>query len=244
MKSSEFITEHELDEDWKSALATGALAAATAFGGAGDAEAATKQHVQKTPAHHQVKKVDPKSTKVQPLVQVKKVDPHTAYTVLWQTAVKNGITNPDELAQFLAQCAAETGNFKHLGEIGRPAKLVQKYKHSTGNRGQHDSLKYAGRGFIQLTGRGNYIDAGEDLHGDADKYLENPNLAADVHEAAKIAVWFWNKNVKRQVKNFTDTAAVTRAINGRAAPQAEIQKRHDIYAQYAPAVKKWASGRG
>jgi predicted chitinase len=187
--------------------------------------------------------VDPHSTKVQPLVQAPKVDPGTARKILSAHAVNSGMTEPTELAQFLAQCAAETGFFKNLGEIGRPAKLAHKYAHSTGNQGREDALEYAGRGFIQLTGKGNYIAAGEGVHGDEAYYVEYPSRAAEPHEAAKIATWFWNKNVKPRVRNFADTAAVTKAINGRAAPQHEIQKRHQIFSQYYPAVKNWAAKR-
>jgi putative chitinase len=128
-----------------------------------------------------------------------------------------------------------------MGEIGRPKQLSKKYKNSTGNEGKKDALKYVGRGFIQLTGKGNYIDAGKDLHGDGNHYVKNPDLAADAEEAAKIAVWFWNKNVKPRVKDFTDTAAVTRAINGSMAPKLEIHKRHNIFGSYLASVKDYLS---
>ena len=242
----EKLAKVEVDEDWKSALATGAMAGAMALGGAGTADAkapAAGPQTHKTAAV-QKHRVDPTSTKVQALVHTKQIDPQQAYRILSQTAIKAGITNPTELAQFLAQCSAETGNFKHLGEIGRPARLAKKYSHSTGNQGKFDALEYAGRGFIQLTGKSNYIEAGAGVHGDESRYVEHPDLAADPHEAAKIAVWFWNKNVKPRVKNWSDTAAVTRAINGRGAPTKEIEKRHGIFAQYAPAVQNWASRQG
>jgi predicted chitinase len=215
----------------------GAMAAGTALA---KPTALSKPQSHIEPKH---KPVDPHSTKVQPLVQTKKVDPDTARQILSAHAIKTGMTEPAELAQFLAQCSAETGNFTHLGEIGRPAKLAKKYSHSTGNQGKFDALEYAGRGYIQLTGRGNYLDAGKDLYGDESRYIENPDLAADPREAAKIATWFWNKHVKPIVKNFTDTATVTRAINGKKAPEHEIKKRHQLFTTYYPAVKNWASRR-
>jgi predicted chitinase len=212
--------------------AMGAGAAAAVAPGLAQAKAKKPQH-----------QVDPHSTKVQPLVHTKKVDPDTARRILSAHAVKTGMVEPTELAQFLAQCSAETGNFAHLGEIGRPAKLAKKYAHSTGNTGKFDALEYAGRGFIQLTGKGNYLEAGKDLFGDESKLIENPDLAADPQIAAKIATWFWNKHVKSRVKNFADTASVTRAINGLKAPEHEIKKRHQLFTQYYPAVKNWASRR-
>ena len=199
---------------------------------AGIAQAKPVQHPQK---------IDPRSTKVQPLVQAPKVDADVARKILSSHAINSGMTEPTELAQFLAQCSAETGNFKHLGEIGRPNKAAHKYARSTGNQGANDALEYAGRGFIQLTGKGNYIAAGAGVHGDESYYVEHPSKAADPHEAAKIAKWFWDQNVKRRIKDFADTASVTRAINGKAAPAAEIKKRHQLFTTYYPAVKQWAS---
>lgn len=253
MRAKEFI---EVEEGWKDVAAAGALATGLAFGGSAQAKT-PQQHDQIKPqaAHTQqikhqqdLKKpvakaptVDPHSTKVQPLVQTKQVDPQTAYNLLWKQAVKSGMKDPNELAQFLAQCSAETGQFKHMGEIGRPKQLSNKYKHSTGNTGHTDALKYVGRGFIQLTGKGNYMSAGKDLYGDENHFVKNPDLAADVEEAAKIAVWFWNKNVKPRVRDFSDTAAVTKAINGAKAPTVEINKRHGIFSNYLASVKDYAS---
>ena len=212
--------------------------------GVGAAAAVAPGMAQAKTAPVKQRPVDPRSTKVQPLVQAPTVDPDTARKILSAHAIKSGMVEPTELAQFLAQCAAETGFFKHLGEIGRPAKLAKKYAHSTGNQGHSDALEYAGRGFIQLTGKGNYIAAGQGVHGDEAYYVEHPNKAADPYEAAKIATWFWNKNVKPRVKNFADTASVTRAINGRGAPQHEIKKRDQLFTTYYPTVKQWASRRG
>lgn len=239
-----FGLDKEVDEGWKDVAAAGAMAGAMALGAPTDAAAKSQPHVAPTHQTHKVQQhVDPKSTKVQDLTTVKAVDPRAAVTLLANHAMKSGISSPIELAQFLAQCSAETGYFKHMGEIGRPSNLAHKYSHSTGNAGSKDALKFVGRGFVQLTGKGNYMDAGKDLHGDANYYLKNPNLAADTAEAAKIAVWFWKKNVQPRVKDFADTTSVTKAINGLAAPQSEIQKRHQIFADYIPTVKSYVAGR-
>ena len=209
--------------------------------GAAGAAAMAPGMAQARPAAQAKPAVDPHSTKVQQVVQAPKVDPDTARRILSAHAIQSGMTEPTELAQFLAQCSAETGNFTQLGEIGRPARLAHRYAHSTGNAGANDALEYAGRGFIQLTGKGNYIAAGAGVHDDESYYVEHPSRAADPKEAAQIATWFWNKNVKPRVRNFADTATVTRAINGRAAPQREIKKRDQLFATFYPAVKQWAS---
>ncbi len=123
-----------------------------------------------------------------------------------------------ELAAFLAQCAHESTGFNDLKELGGDEYLRRMYdpQHAPrtaailGNTKPGDGIKYAGRGFIQLTGRDNYRMAGEAL---GLPLLDKPELAARPDIAARIAVWYWKSRVKPSVKDFTDTAAVTRAIN-------------------------------
>lgn len=49
-----------------------------------------------------------------------------------------------------------------------------------------DGIKYAGRGFVQLTGKANYRKAGEALGIDL---LAEPNLALSIGHAARILAW-------------------------------------------------------
>jgi predicted chitinase len=123
-----------------------------------------------------------------------------------------------ELAAFLAQCAHESRGFNNLKELGGDEYLRNMYdpKHAPktaailGNIRPGDGVRFAGRGFIQLTGRDNYKMAGRAL---GLPLLKKPDLAAKPEIAAKIAVWYWKTRVRPHVKDFTDTAAVTRFIN-------------------------------
>jgi putative chitinase len=122
-----------------------------------------------------------------------------------------------ELAQFLAQCAHETGDFAHLEELGGNRYLAQydptvnpaKAK-ALGNTQAGDGAKYTGRGFIQITGKANYTKAGQALGMDL---VNSPELAAKPDVAAKIAVWYWQNRVTPYVQNFADTRSVTKRIN-------------------------------
>lgn len=124
-----------------------------------------------------------------------------------------------ELAQLLGQCYHETGGFMSLKEYGGPGYFRKLYDiaHNPkvakvlGNLHVGDGILYHGRGFIQLTGRSNYKSAGKALG--IDNLEENPELAADPKNAARIAVWYWIKRVRPAVSDFTDTAAVTKKIN-------------------------------
>lgn len=123
-----------------------------------------------------------------------------------------------ELAQFVAQLKHESWNFTRLQEVPKGAKYFRRYdiKHnpkqarSLGNRHQGDGARYRGRGYIQLTGRENYQRAGKALGIDL---VRQPELAARPDIAARVAVWYWTSRVRPYVRDWMDTAQVTRLIN-------------------------------
>jgi putative chitinase len=145
--------------------------------------------------------------------QVQQAGPEAALTKAAQAAGIQGT----ELAQFLAQCEHETGDFAHLEELGGNRYLA-KYDPTVnpakakalGNTEAGDGAKYKGRGFIQITGKANYANAGQALGIDL---VNNPELAAKPDVAAKSAVWYWQNRVKPYVQNFSDTRSVTKRIN-------------------------------
>ena len=156
--------------------------------------------------------------------------------VLSKEAIASGITGT-ELAQFLGQCAHETMDFKHLKEIGgsldfkkyepkfgkdkKTKKVIidPKTKQpknfnptavTLGNDKIGDGEKYKGRGYIQLTGKYNYMMAGKALGLDL---VNKPELVEKPEIAAKVAVWFWQNRLQPKVDNFNDTKASTKPIN-------------------------------
>lgn len=141
----------------------------------------------------------------------------THEAILTRTARAAGITDPTELAAFLAQCAHESHDFKSMVEYGGSLdfrkydpKYAPKKARALGNKKIGDGARYKGRGYIQLTGRYNYKRAGEALG----LPLESkPELAEKPEIAAKVAVWFWQQRVQPNVNNFNDVKAVTKPIN-------------------------------
>jgi len=140
--------------------------------------------------------------------------------LLTATARKAGITDPIELAAFLAQTSVETGGFRHMREIGNKSRIERMYDPKfnqkgakiLGNTKPGDGWRYRGRGFIQLTGRDNYTRASRDLGIDL---VKDPDLVArDPEVAARTSVWYWKTHVRNQVRDFRNTAAVTRAVQG------------------------------
>jgi predicted chitinase len=156
--------------------------------------------------------------KKQPTLDVSKTLTGTTHeAVLTRTARAAGITNPTELAAFLAQTAHESHDFKSMVEYGGSLdfrkydpKYAPRKAKTLGNKKVGDGARYKGRGYIQLTGRYNYKRAGEAL---GIPLEQNPELAEKPEVAAKIAVWFWKLRVQPNVDNFNDVRAVTKPIN-------------------------------
>ena len=207
----------DIDEGWKDWVAGAAMGAA-ALGG-GNADAAVKKDVNKPGIQQVVKKkevkpVAPPAASQKELSKSVTNNPHEVY--LKKVAEKSGIRG-QELISFLSQCAHETLDFKHMKEIGgkldfkkydprfapRKAKIL-------GNTKPGDGAKYKGRGYIQITGKYNYEQAGKALGLDL---VNHPELVEKPEIAAKVAVWFWKHRVAPNVDSFKNTKDVTKSIN-------------------------------
>jgi len=139
-----------------------------------------------------------------------------------------------ELAQFLGQAAHETGDFDQMNEIGGRQYLIHKYwdnvvtRNALGNIYPEDAIRYRGRGFIQLSGRGNYDKMGQKLNIDL---VKNPKLAARPDIAAKILVLWFKDNIEPKVTDFTNTQEVTNKINPHDKPESRLD-REKKYQKY------------
>jgi predicted chitinase len=194
-----------VEEGWKDTVAGAAMAGALAFGG-GNADASVKKPIEKPSVVQQVSKKE--------LAKTVTGNPHEV--VLKKAAEKAGITG-QELVAFLAQCAHETMDFKHMKEIGGSLdfkkydiRFAPNKAKALGNTKPGDGAKFKGRGYIQLTGKYNYKKAGQAL---GLPLAEKPELVEKPEVAAKVAVWYWQNRVANKVDNFKDTKAVTKTIN-------------------------------
>jgi predicted chitinase len=130
--------------------------------------------------------------------------------VLTKEAQSQGIKGK-ELAAFLAQCSHESGGFRYLSEIWGPTAAQRSYDGRMGNNQPGDGYRYRGRGYIQLTGKNNYSQAGRDLGLDL---VKNPDQAATPDIGAQTSVWFWKTNVQPRVSNWDDVNTITKIVNG------------------------------
>jgi putative chitinase len=128
---------------------------------------------------------------------------------------KWGIKTPLQKAHFLAQCAHESGNFIYTKEIWGPSSTQQRYEGRTdlGNTQTGDGFRFAGRGYIQLTGRANYTQFRK---GVSDDVVANSTLVEKKY-VAETACWFWRTR-KLNEAAVDDTMGtlkyITKRING------------------------------
>ena len=175
---------------------------------------------------------------------------------------KSGITNTNERAMIMAQADHESGGFmrneesfkyktpEQLMKVSETARNKGKdevqaalnggdestaelmYGGRMGNTEKGDGYKYRGRGSFQLTGKNNYKQAGAELGLDL---VNNPDLAMDKDNSAKIAVWFAKKNKIAQAAQAGDVESVTNIING---GQNGIDVRKEKFTKYGGVVGK------
>lgn len=113
------------------------------------------------------------------------------------------------VAYFLAQIGHESGGLRFNLELA--SGLAYEGRKDLGNTQRGDGPRYKGRGFIQLTGRANYRNAGRALNIDLEG---NPELARDIRYQSLIAAWFWNSRNLNLWADREDFLMVTRLING------------------------------
>jgi len=125
----------------------------------------------------------------------------------------------------LATIRAETESFEPVAEgpsryntspdlKGHPFDLYDNRK-DLGNTGAPDGERFRGRGYVQLTGRANYLKYGKAI-GLKDSLVKNPELASDARIAGRLLAAFL-KDKERRIKEALldwDFAGARRQVNG------------------------------
>lgn len=151
------------------------------------------------------------------------------------------INTPLRMAHFLAQCSHESGNFKvkfenlnyssnRLKQVfpkyfpgtlseqyaGNPEKIGSRvYGGRLGNgpEATKEGFKFRGRGFIQITGKQNYIDLGLALNEDL---VKSPDLVSTKYPLTS-AAWFFSKYCLKKSdlgSNVDAITSVSKCVNG------------------------------
>jgi predicted chitinase len=117
-----------------------------------------------------------------------------------------GGTPNDRIRKIFGQRAAVYTDGQ-LDQIKRSPQMMGElmYGHQTtvgqklGNTQPGDGFLYRGRGFIQLTGKGNYAAASQAIYGD-DRLVKNPDLLLDPTIAAETTAWYMQKGRARMAQ--------------------------------------------
>lgn len=124
-----------------------------------------------------------------------------------------GIYSQSCLIAAIATIGTETPNFAPIREIGSVTYFTKMYEKrlDLGNLFRGDGAKYCGRGLIQITGRANYKNYGDDLGIDL---VKNPDLALKPDISAKIlALYFKNRKI-HILADKGNWQQVRKAVNG------------------------------
>lgn len=171
------------------------------------------------------------------------------------------IETPQQIAMFLAQCAHESAYFtqvtenlnysaeglnkifpKYFRNAGRDAQqfhrqpekianVVYANRMGNGDTASGDGWRYRGRGYIQLTGRNNYVECGEALEMDL---VNNPDYLLTPEGAARSAAWFWWNNDLNKFADRNDIVGCTKRVNGGTIG---LEHRKEIWEEVLKALK-------
>ncbi|MEW6130739.1 MAG: peptidoglycan-binding protein [Acidobacteriota bacterium] len=145
--------------------------------------------------------------------------------IVLKALVDAGIADKNICLMAISTIRAETAGFAPISEFiskfntspnGQAFDLYDNRK-DLGNQGKPDGERFKGRGFVQLTGRSNYLKHGKAI-GLGDKLVKSPELANDPKIAAKLLASFL-KNKQTAIKTallHNDLNEARRLVNGGA----------------------------
>lgn len=115
----------------------------------------------------------------------------------------------------------------------KPEKIANRVyanRMGNGNEESGDGFRYRGRGFIQLTGKANYIACGQGLGIDL---IKNPDYLLTAEGAARSAGWFWKSRNLSRSGDMGDIISNTKLINGGLNG---LEHRVSLYKKLLPLV--------
>jgi putative chitinase len=119
------------------------------------------------------------------------------------------IDTPRRQAAFLAQLAHESGSLRYVEEIA--SGEAYEGRADLGNTQPGDGKRFKGRGLIQITGRNNYKEVGEELLYD---FISKPEELERPGPATYSAAWFWFSRHLNRLADIDAFEKITRKING------------------------------
>jgi len=126
---------------------------------------------------------------------------------LIEEMAKAGLTSKNNLVGILATIHVETeiDPFNPIEEIDGANQAIR--------NGYNGGANYFGRGYIQITHKYNYKDAGNGI-GMGDQLVNNPAMALQSEIAAKVTTWYWTDKGVNKAADAGDWRLVRRIVNG------------------------------
>lgn len=123
------------------------------------------------------------------------------------------ITTKARQAAFLAQIGHESGQLLYVQEIWGPTAAQLRYegRKDLGNTQPGDGRRFAGHGFIQVTGRANHFACALYFDKTMDEIVQ---WLISPEGACRSAGWFWHTHDLNDLADAGDFAALTKKING------------------------------
>lgn len=127
-----------------------------------------------------------------------------------------GIDTPAVEQAVVATIGTEVPDFRLITEYGGPDDFANREPGTSlgkalGNTQVGDGYRYRGRGWLQLTGRGNYRAAGNAVGVDLQ---EAPDMALTASVAADVLAWYFDTRGVANAAQAGDWRAVRRLVNG------------------------------
>lgn len=184
-----------------------------------------------------------------------KISPKLKLEVLLALFEKYEINTLNRVCGFLAQCAHESGNFKFTSENlnysssallkvfpkyfkdetiakeheRKPEKIASRvYANRMGNgdEGSKEGYKFRGRGYIQLTGKNNYLDFAKSIGKSLDEAVE---YCSSDEGALESALYFWKREKLNELCDKDDIKAMTKRINGGFNGLEDRKQKYEYY---------------
>lgn len=184
-----------------------------------------------------------------------KISPKLKLEVLLALFEKYEINTLNRVCGFLAQCAHESGNFKFTSENlnysssallkvfpkyfkdealakeyeRKPEKIASRvYANRMGNGDEEskEGYKFRGRGYIQLTGKNNYLDFAKSIGKSLDEAVE---YCSSDEGALESALYFWKREKLNELCDKDDIKAMTKRINGGFNGLEDRKQKYEYY---------------
>lgn len=121
------------------------------------------------------------------------------------------VNTPIRIAAFLSQVIHESNAFKATREYDSGS--AYEGRKDLGNIYPGDGKRYKGRGYIQITGRNNYLAVSNFIFKD-NSLIDNPDLLAAPQYAMLSAFWFWDTRKLNALADIDYLKTITKRING------------------------------